>query len=548
MKFIQTLHFDKSINPFKYNFGWAAPEYHLMGWALSCLQLKHFYKDVDLYCNSKAGSLLIDQLGLPYSNVHVTHDDFNIVNEKLWALPKVFTYSLQDEPFLHLDGDFFLFKKLPDSLLGGELIAQNIEVASNYYLTTQTELMKHFTYFPDCVKKDFDSTNSFRAVNAGILGGSNIAFIKEYTELAFKYINKNARQLFSINADMFNVFFEQHLFYSLAKEKDLPVKFLIDGIIIDNQYKHLGDFHEVPCNKNYLHLIGQYKKDEYTCRLMALKLRQLYPEYYYRIIALCKTELVPLSISFYGDEKLSTELDFIQYNTHSKDIFLTHSHTKEPAITNNTDTIILETPAITALSLLQNIVTEINDFSNFTKDALINDMDIFSENLRKILLYNKKFPQDYIYGRDVDSVSWFCELFGNDLNIPDKIIARCSEISIIKSGFDWAGLLNQYNRIGVEYYDLLELSPGEFYNLIIPEIYGDGFSLQDLDEMEKIILEELVIPVSIKELFIKMRTYVEEDILENHLAEYEQLIIVMLKQLVVKKAVNPFGANNYILN
>ncbi len=92
-----------------------------MGWALSCLQLRLLYQEVDLYCNSKAASLLKDQLGLPYTNVYETHNDLNLVNEKLWALHKIFTYSLQDDPFLHVDGDVFLFKELPDSLLGSEL-------------------------------------------------------------------------------------------------------------------------------------------------------------------------------------------------------------------------------------------------------------------------------------------------------------------------------------------------------------------------------------------------------------------------------------------
>src|SRR5882757_562171 len=109
MKFIQTLYFNKSINPFKHHFGWAAPEYHLMGWALSCLQLKKLYGNVDLYCNSTAAELLIDRLQLPYRGVYITHDNLKIADEKLWALPKIFTYGLQEHPFLHVDGDVFLF-------------------------------------------------------------------------------------------------------------------------------------------------------------------------------------------------------------------------------------------------------------------------------------------------------------------------------------------------------------------------------------------------------------------------------------------------------
>jgi hypothetical protein len=101
MKFIQTLFINKDL--FKNTFGWAAPEYHLMSWALSSLQLQKIYQRVELYTNSNAAKILIDTLELPYYKVNITHDNINTANENLWALPKIITYSLQDDPFLHLD-------------------------------------------------------------------------------------------------------------------------------------------------------------------------------------------------------------------------------------------------------------------------------------------------------------------------------------------------------------------------------------------------------------------------------------------------------------
>lgn len=437
IKFIQTLYFDKSLNPFKDTFGWAAPEYHLMGWALSCLQLQLLYHNVDLYCNSNAALLLKDKLGLPYNNIYVTHDDLNVVSEKLWALPKIFTYSLQKEPFLHLDGDVFLFKKLPVSLLSSELIAQNVEEATNYYLHTQKQLMKYFTYFPNCVRKDFSSSDPVKAVNAGILGGSNITFIKEYSELAFKFINRNTQHLPLINISIFNVFFEQHLFYCLAKKKRLPIEVLIKEIIRDNRYQHLGDFHEVPCKKHYLHLIGQYKRDEYTCRQMASKLRELYPEYYYRIISLCKTEFAPLTVSFYTDKRFVTISDYLQFNKKSKESYSNSSHTEIPNTTSNNITSTLQSSKITVLALLKRQVDQMPCLSSIIKSQAERDVIKFSKKIREVLLRNKGVSNKYLYGRDLESVNWFCELFGNDSDIPNKMIIKCKEIAIIKSVFDW---------------------------------------------------------------------------------------------------------------
>jgi len=174
---IQTLYIPQKKDPFKDTFGWASPEYHFMSWALSCLQLKQFYQEVYLYANTSAARLLIDNLHLPYTDVFCKHDKLVLPHPELWALTKIYTYQLQEKPFLHIDGDVFFFGRLPESLLKNDLIAQNPEVATDYYTSVQKELMKHFTFFPPCVKRDFEAPTPIQAINAGILGGQNIPFM-----------------------------------------------------------------------------------------------------------------------------------------------------------------------------------------------------------------------------------------------------------------------------------------------------------------------------------------------------------------------------------
>jgi hypothetical protein len=51
-------------------------------------------------------------------------------------------------------------------MLEGGLIAQNVEVATeDYYTPSQKELMHYFSFFPPCVKKDFDSGIPVQADN-----------------------------------------------------------------------------------------------------------------------------------------------------------------------------------------------------------------------------------------------------------------------------------------------------------------------------------------------------------------------------------------------
>ncbi|HPG54936.1 MAG TPA: hypothetical protein PK641_00840 [Candidatus Enterocola sp.] len=107
MNFVQTLYMSPDNNLFHDSFGWVALEYHLMSWALSCLLLKRSYTNVKLYANAEVAKCLTDYLKLPYDEVHILSDKFKLPHPSLWALPKLWTYSLQEEPFLHVDALLF---------------------------------------------------------------------------------------------------------------------------------------------------------------------------------------------------------------------------------------------------------------------------------------------------------------------------------------------------------------------------------------------------------------------------------------------------------
>jgi hypothetical protein len=544
MNLIQTINLFGINNPFENAFGWRKPEYHLMSWALSSLQLKANYNNITLYANDAGAKLLIDALELPYTNIFLSHTDLKGIDKNLWALPKLYTYSLQEEPFLHIDGDVFLFGKLPDRLFNAELIAQNMEEATHYYTSTQLQIIDHFTYFPNCVKIDFESHIPIRAVNAGILGGSNIEFIKEYCSQAFRYVSNNAQHLSKIDADRFNVFFEQHLFYSLAKERNLLISLLFEDLVKDNEYKYLGNFHETPFKLKYLHLLGHFKKDENTCIQMAAKLRELYPEYYYRIIHLCKKNGVQLSNRMYMEKDYFTVTDYIYNSQKARGTY----NKNKTSIINGSNLTQTDVGSAPELKLPARFIENINPGAGNEIDEtdLKNDLKKFTAGLQFVVDANTKFSGEYLYGRDLESERWYGSLFSDEDNIENKMICLCDEVTIIESVFDWAGLVNKHNRVGVGYYENLELVAGRFYNMVVAEVINSGFSLHDLDEMEKLILENLTEPATVNEMLNKLKVYVEEEVIENHYDEYKELVITMLKQLVLKKAIKPF--NNIQLN
>mgnify|MGYP000084925178 FL=1 len=70
MKIVQTF-WSGGANPLEKAYGWPLPEYNMMSWVLSCLSLRKYYDDVELYTDKLGYELLIEKLRLPYTYVHV---------------------------------------------------------------------------------------------------------------------------------------------------------------------------------------------------------------------------------------------------------------------------------------------------------------------------------------------------------------------------------------------------------------------------------------------------------------------------------------------
>jgi hypothetical protein len=533
MRFIQTLYIDNLKDPFWDKFGWLRPEFHLMGWTLSYLQLKEFYGDIELYSNTPAAELLIDTLGLPYSKVHLSHDSLQLPDENLWALHKVYTYSLQETPFLHVDGDVFIFGKFPESLLEGKLIAQNIESFTvGFYVEAQNEIVRYFKYFPSSVDMDFKSGKPLFAVNAGIFGGSNMSFFKEYAKDAFEYINKNKMYFKHINVNRFNVFFEQHLFYANSKVNNIPINYLL-GEFEDNGYMGLGDFHETPFKMKYLHLLGHFKRNQFTCLQMVAKLRSLYPEYFFKIIRLFEERNIPI----YAEILKGYKNNYIEKDAEAIYNYQLNRTDKDkckilPAYNENFLIYINELDGyLGSLNNEQDIIQIKESFNSF-----IQSID------KSVKLFHENYSDSYLIGRDLVSEIWYRNLFEDEASLMNKEICAVDMSYVFNSDYDWGRFYRKFEVAGTEYYENIELKKGSYYYIIINEILNTHFSVYDLDECEKIILDKISQPKSIKRLLWEMREYADSDILENYITIYETLIINFLKRLVLMKVIKPMNS------
>lgn len=273
--------------------GWPDKRYNYFSWALSVLQFRTFYDKVELVTDRAGYELLIERLQLPYTDVKIVLDDLNGYHEDLYALGKIYAYAIQDEPFIHADGDVAIWERFDKDFEESPLLCQNKEQGDDYnrwYSQVFFEVARNFQYYPKELDRSITKNGGIIAVNAGILGGSNIHFYKYYTKIAFEFIDRNFDRLSSINIKFFNTIFEQFLFYALAEERNEKLSLYKPDYV--SFWHDLTDFTGVPNRVKYIHTIGDRKKQKQIVESLEYHLLLNYPEYYFKIINLLRTNKI----------------------------------------------------------------------------------------------------------------------------------------------------------------------------------------------------------------------------------------------------------------
>jgi Family of unknown function (DUF6734) len=272
------------------NGGWPDKKYNYFSWALSCLQLSRYYKDIELITDDLGKYILIEKIKLPYRSVRSELNKLDKYDTSFWALGKLYAYSIQQEPFVHVDNDIFISAAFDSKIARAELVAQNREVNIREFAITLNSLFGKINNMPICLKR-LKGAKEISCSSAGILGGTNVAFFQKYTAEAFNFVNNNMRV---INRDLphlhqgnLNIIYEQVMFFEMARMQAKPVTYLFP--FSEQQPHHIGYFHASRVNAGFVHAGGYYKMQPLVYRLLEWKLKTMYPEYYDRIINLVNT-------------------------------------------------------------------------------------------------------------------------------------------------------------------------------------------------------------------------------------------------------------------
>lgn len=284
MKFVQTVWFKENKTEINYSAGWLSLHFHLMSWALSSYQLSQFFSQKCLMTD-EIGAELAQKLHLPYTQIQT---DLETVKQQnaLWVSNKLYTYSVQQQPFIHLDTDAYFFNNIDPQWLSAPLLAQNFEYDHENYCHAYNDVITHCPFIPDLIKKD--QLGRLTAVNAGVMGGTNWLFFKEFAQFVEEFLIRNEAHLAKCHYDHLNVFVEQYLFKQFADAKGIPVSYISPKEFGPPCDYKMTEFAKLPLDCQYIH-ITNYKQNPAVCEQMAQRLWLESPELHERVTTVCRT-------------------------------------------------------------------------------------------------------------------------------------------------------------------------------------------------------------------------------------------------------------------
>lgn len=510
MKIIQSFWTRNSFDLEQLKGSWLDHVYALMSWALSNHTITQFY-DVELYTDDFGYDILVNKLELNYKKVHFVFNDYAYpFSDKLWCYNKLYTYSLQEESFLHIDGDVFIWKAFDDALLDSPLIAQNLEKNLPNYIECLAAMKVHFDYLPDYIFKNQLGGNDLLASNAGIFGGTHYDFFKQLRVEAFDLLDKNRAFFDKVPVGYMNIMSEQYLFDLLAEQHNIKINYLLTEVAQPPNYLELNLLSRVPMYRNYIHIMGA-KKNAVTCYQMAGVLfrenRALYERCFDTSGTLSKVNSLLKAYKKQG----STAQEYTFERTIYAINYLNVSKTKLQRITSNQ---------------LKKMIQKL-------------------ENKNYTLFYKLADLFNYEYQRNK-----YINNHKNDKYITDRLFKYCttSDVTtfslnkgfpIIVSSFDWSEE-NEFQNIPFNEKIIFNINaqPHRHYTILVFDHHENTFYEQHLDILSSCIVEYAIEKQSFT--FIDCFNYIKE-IFD------EQKVDIQITLLQLEECLSDLIFNNVLL-
>lgn len=267
---------------FRVNGGYKNQYYFFLSAVLSFHSFKKSIPNskFELVTDDYGKQLLVDELGLPYDSVDLKLNNV-MANNDVWSIGKLHAFQ-QDEPFLHVDFDAYLFKPLSDKFLNADVIVCNDENDYPIYNNSINQIVGDVIISDNIYKNvfnDYELKNSVCSYNMGIFGGNNVKLIKEYSERSLKMFELNKYSFLMGNNPALTCFIEQIYLAYFLKEKNVLPDCLLEYNWIHNQKEHIKS----ASNVGFTHLVAESKKNSEILKSLENRVKEDHPEYFQKL-------------------------------------------------------------------------------------------------------------------------------------------------------------------------------------------------------------------------------------------------------------------------
>jgi hypothetical protein len=275
--------------------GWFSERHHLFGWVLSVETARQHYPRTTLVTDDDGARLLVDRLGLGFERVSTSLNDLKDCDPAFWVLGKLWAYREQTEPFLHIDTDVFLWKRLPEQIESAPVFGQSPESfvlgKSHYRPEAICTVMTQQTrgWVPQEWEWCLSHGNPQSAVCCGLLGGCHVEFIRYFAESAIRCAHDERNgpgwALLGGTGNHLTLLEQYHLSACASFHRNRP-----DSPYRSVELRHLFRSEQEAFNPNaaakvgFTHLLATAKKDRRIALRLEERVRQDYSELYERCL------------------------------------------------------------------------------------------------------------------------------------------------------------------------------------------------------------------------------------------------------------------------
>jgi len=253
---------------------------NFFSYLFSALLIKKLGHSIDLYCDKNSYEMYSF---IPYDNINIVDFDNDGVDSKFWIWGKIKTHMLMTEPYIHIDGDVFLFRDIiGDKILNGEYDAvvqsRENDKTLNLNFNVYTESL---TPFNEKISSDINwNKYGLEAYNCGVVGFGDMGLKNKYALKVAEILTKlSTDDEFKIKRKKYDGMFliaEQSLLYYMLTENNVKP---LEIIPYEEIQRRNCEWFTIADEIGYAHMWGYCKYKDDVIEKIKYKIKRFFPEH-----------------------------------------------------------------------------------------------------------------------------------------------------------------------------------------------------------------------------------------------------------------------------